>query len=162
MIHHSWYNVPGYRGEATVTVPARSFRTVEGLLERVVDLDRVRATLLLNGQRVGYAERGFWVVPAQLSQTLGGGRPEYNWGDAPTVTVTTTNQANIAAPVVARLAVKAPNGSTVMTDTVSFNAAPQAAHVFSFSLPPLTTAGQYRVTVENLVYGPWRCVRRAA
>lgn len=160
MIHHSWYRVPGYQGQATVTVPARSFRTVDGLLERVVDLDRVRATLLLNGQRVAYAERGFWVVPAQITQVVGSDKAEYNWGDTPTITVTTTNRANVAAPVIANVAVKAPDGSIHQAEPVSFELGPQATYVFSLPLPALTKPGQHSVSVENLVHG--RLAQRSA
>ena len=153
MIHHSWYNVPGYRGEATVAVPARSFRTVDGLLERVVDLDRVRASLYLDGRQVAYAERGFWVVPAQLSQTIAADKTTYNWGDSPTIIVTTTNQANTETPVVAALNAYYPDGSTMLTRAISFTVTPAVPQVESVSLPPLTRPGQYRVSVDNFVYG---------
>ncbi|MCA9871462.1 MAG: hypothetical protein KC487_13935, partial [Anaerolineae bacterium] len=153
MIHHSWYNVPGYNGSLNITVPAQSFATVDSLLERVVDLDRVRATLYLNNQRVAYAERGFWVVPARMTQTVTSDKTEYSWGESPVITVVTSNQAAVETPVEASLMALAPDRTTITAEAESFTLDPNGNHTFQITLPPVTAAGQYDVSVENSVYG---------
>jgi hypothetical protein len=70
-----------------------------------------------------------------LTQSAAADKAEYNWGDSPTVVVTTTNQATVASPVVANISVRGPNGQTVLTDTQSFNVVPGTPHVFNIALP---------------------------
>jgi hypothetical protein len=149
MIHHSWYNVPGYQGQLTVTVPAQGMNSVSSVLERVVDLDRVRVHLYLGNTDVAYAERGFWMGPASVAQRLATDKAEYDWGDRPQVVVTTTNQVRSPLTVTAALTAQQPDGQLVFTDTHVFSLAAGATQSYSLTLQPVTHPGNYRLQVQN-------------
>jgi len=142
MIHHSWSNVPGYSGSLTVTVPAHSMGSVASDLERVVDLDRVRARLYLNGQEVVYAERGFWAVRSHISQMITSAKTEYLWGERPVVTVTARLQ-DAPDPISATttIVVKDPEGQGLTTETITYTLSPTQTTVYTRVLPPLSKPG---------------------
>ncbi len=148
--HQGW---PNTEGTETITVSAHSTGVFTTVLEHVRSVDRLRARLRLNGQSAAYAERGFWVVRASLSQDVTTDEEEYNWGESPVATITSTNLLQVPFQMSAHLETQSPDGQTVLADVRTFTVVTQTPHVYTVTLPPLTQAGFTEVSVENQIQG---------
>jgi RHS repeat-associated protein len=154
MVHEGdWRNVPGAMGDKIITVAAHSVGSFAEVLKRVKGTGRVSARLYLDGKRVAYAERGFWVGQSKLSQSITTDDEEYGWRERPVVTVTTRNHGTVPIPVTAKLATQGSDGQTVLADTRTFTITPGALHVYTLTLPPLVQFGYTDVSVVNQING---------
>jgi RHS repeat-associated protein len=153
LIHHSWYNVPGYQGDQTLTVPPHSTGVLTSTLDRVVDLDRVRARLYLDGQQVAYAERGFWAVQPYLEQSIYAGQGAYAWGDSPVITLTTTNPMQMPVQVTTTLQAWSPEGQGILTETLALSLMAGATYIYTTTLPALEQGGYYTARAQSWLEG---------
>jgi RHS repeat-associated protein len=151
--HHEYFRqryIPGSLGETTITVPSHGMASVSSKLAKIVDLDRIRVRLYLGDQQVAYAERGFWVVPIKVSQTLTTDQQTYRWGDRPVVTVTLTSEHSTPLSVTAHLAVQKPGGGTSLLDTRAFTVSLESPYVYTMTLLPLN-ASDYATGYNHLL-----------
>ncbi|MBN2001895.1 MAG: PKD domain-containing protein [Anaerolineae bacterium] len=155
MPHHSWSGVPGYTGSEMITVTAHSMGSVTNNLERIVDLDRVRARLYLNDREVAYAERGFWAVTPQISASLVANKKHYYWRDKPVITVTLAS--SYAAPISATVSfdLQKPTGQVDLLDARIVTISSGNPYVYALNLPMLDAAtynvgyNRFLLTVET-------------
>lgn len=154
MIHHSWYGVPGYSGSRAVVVPAHSTLAVTEALERVVDLDRLRVHLSVDGRATSYIEKGFWVIHNPLRQSLWTEKFSYQLGASPNFVVTTSSSVRLASTFEAgsTFILYDPRGQAIYTDTQTVEVVPGVAPTYTLTLPPLALPGLYKVRLRGTAF----------
>ena len=147
--HYQWEFYNTFNN--TVTVPAKSSTSFTYTLDAVTDLDRLRAIFYdENQRRVGYAEKGIWMVHPSVEVSGKTDKAQYAKAESIHVTASLRNLRSAPYHVVLRASVSDPANNGIYNESfdIALSANGTTSQQLNFNLPAVATPGMYTITLE--------------
>lgn len=153
IIHHSWFGiVPAGWDDALsnyTLVPANGYVTVDYILPKVVDLDRLRAKFYANGKLLGRVDRGFFMFHPKIDIQIITEKKKYRPGENVSLLLNLSNNQSVSYNPYVYIDVTDPFNRGIFDDILNVNLSSKSFinRSFIFPLPQNSIDGIFKAKV---------------